>query len=253
MNPPLLQFVIGGVQKAGTSALARYMGAHPDISLPAGKEAHVFDQPDFDDAWDNAAIDRLYREKFTPGASGRCHGDATPIYLFVPRIVQRIARYNPRMRWIVLLRDPITRALSHYHMEHARGTETWPLWPAMALERWRTRGGGGELAPRSQLRLHSYRARSDYAAQLDHLYALFPREQVLLLGNRQLALDPADCLRRVYAFLGVETSVALPAREQVFKGDYRRIDRSSPSWWLLRLLMHEQLSRQRKRYPALPL
>src|SRR3546814_4841803 len=78
-----------------------------------------------------------------------------------------------------LLRDPVDRALSHYHMERARHTEHWPLWPAMLLERWRLRGHHDDFADGSPLRHFSYRARGDYAAQLDALYRHFPPHQVL--------------------------------------------------------------------------
>ena len=47
---PRVRFLIGGVQKAGTTALASYLATHPGLRLPAGKEAHVFDAPDFDDS-----------------------------------------------------------------------------------------------------------------------------------------------------------------------------------------------------------
>ena len=57
----------------------------------------------------------------------------------------RIARYNPAMRWIVLLREPAERALSHHHMERSRGRERWPLWLALLLERWRLAGHHDEL------------------------------------------------------------------------------------------------------------
>src|SRR5690606_6027750 len=140
VSTPRIGFVIGGMQKAGTSALTNYLAEHPALRLPTGKEAHVFDAPAFDESATAADIDAAYAPHFPPGASDALHGDATPIYAFHPRLVARIARYNPAMRWIVLLRHPVDRALSHFHMERGRGKEYWPLWPAMLLERWRLRG-----------------------------------------------------------------------------------------------------------------
>ena len=55
---PRVRFVVGGVQKGGTTALASFLGRCPQVVLPAGKEAHVFDAPDFDEGWDVAAVDR---------------------------------------------------------------------------------------------------------------------------------------------------------------------------------------------------
>jgi len=237
MNRPRVRFVIGGAQKCGTSALASYLAEHTGLALPAGKEAHVFDAPDFDEAWDAGAVDRRYAEHFAHAPPEALCGDATPIYLFHPRSIARIARYNPAMRWIVLLRDPVERALSHYWMERGRGTETWPLWPALLAERWRLRGHRDDFAPDSPLRRFSYRARGDYARQLDALFARFPREQVLILLAHDLAKRPGPCLERVYAFLEVDPPAQAPAARSVFSGDYPRWPAKSLRRRLLERLM----------------
>lgn len=242
MSRPLIRFLIGGVQKGGTTALAGYLAAHPDVRLPLRKEAHVFDAPDFDEAWTPTDIDQRYRP-LLPSDDGLC-GDATPIYIFHPRFVQRIARYNPAMRWILLLRDPAERAISHYHMERSRGLEWWPLWAALLFERWRLRGHHDDFTADSPLRTWSYRARGDYASQLDVLYANFPAQQVLLLRSEELATDPAGCLSRVHAFLGL---AGPPPRtlEPAFVGSYRR---SAAALHLARWLLRRQRRELRRRY-----
>jgi hypothetical protein len=248
MTSPLVRFLVGGVQKGGTTALARYLAAHPALALPVNKEAHVFDAPAFDDAWDVAAIDQRYRAHLPADAEARLCGDATPIYLFHPRLVARIARYNPAMRWIVLLRHPVERALSQYHMERARGLERWPLWPALLLERWRLRGHADDLGDRSPLRTWSYRARGDYARQLDVLYGHFPRDQVLVLRSDELLADPAEAVARACDFLGVPPLPGPVDFERVFEGAYRRVDRRSPTFRVLRWLLRRELADMRERY-----
>lgn len=248
---PLLHFVIGGAQKAGTTALAQYLAAHPQLRLPRAKEAHVFDAADFDEGASAAWIDARYATHFdagNPSAAGVRFGDATPIYLFHPLLVQRIARYNPALRWIVLLRDPADRALSHYHMERARGAERWPLWPALLCERWRLRGHADDFSDASPLRTHSYRARGDYARQLDALYRAFPREQVLVLMSATLRQNPAACVAQVCHFLGVEPLSHAPQPAQVFVGDYPRPGRFSPTRCLLRWLLRRERRQLRQRY-----
>ena len=155
---PRIAFLVGGVQKAGTSALAQYLRASPGLRLPADKEAHVFDGPDFDEGWSPAEVDAHHAHKLPGDVPGTLLGDATPFYLFHPRCVARIARYNPAMRWIVLLRDPVERARSQHHMERERGHERLPLWLAVLLERRRLRGHADDLARGSRLRRCSYRA-----------------------------------------------------------------------------------------------
>lgn len=241
-----MRFLIGGVQKAGTTALAKWMAAHPRLRLPVGKEAHVFDAPDFDDAADAAAIDARYAAHFPgPREAAVLCGDATPIYLFQPRLIARIQRYNPAMRWIVLLRDPVERAISHWAMERRRGAEHLPLWAAVLAEPFRLAGHRDDLSDGSPLRTHSYVARGDYARQLDCLYAHFPPRQVLLLNNVDLRDDPARCLQRVYAFLDVE-AVPAPDLAPVFTGDYRPPGRFAPG----RLLLHWRLAGARRRLRA---
>lgn len=242
MTAPLVRFVIGGMQKSGTTALAGYLREHPGIRLPRDKEAHVFDAPGFDDAATVADIDRAYDAHFGDGRDDRLvHGDATPIYAFHPRIVARIARYNPAMRWILLLRHPVDRALSHFHMERNRGNESWPLWPAMLLERWRLRGHHDDFSARSPLRRWSYRARGDYARQLDALYAAFPREQVLLLTDVALRTDPAGTLGRVLDFLSLPPPGHAPEPRREFVGNYVPHDRGDPAWRMLHWLLRGEL------------
>lgn len=245
---PRIHFLVGGVQKAGTSALARYLRAHPRIALPRDKEAHVFDAPDFDESWAVADINARHASLFDDGGGDALHGDATPVYILHPRFIERIARYNPAMRWIVLLRDPAERALSHYHMERARGDEKWPLWPALLLERWRLRGHAANFSHDSPLRHHSYRLRGDYARQLDALYARFPRGQVLLLSNRELRDDPTGTVRKACAFLGIEPLPWELEPETVFAGDYAPPRHNAIGMRLLRWLMRRELRDMRERH-----
>ena len=243
MSGPRISFVIGGVQKGGTTALARYVGEHPQVQLPRNKEAHVFDAPAFDEAWTVPEVDRAYAEHFDAGAEGELVGDATPIYILHPALVARIARYNPAMKWVVILRHPLERALSQHSMESGRGDETWPFWLAMLLERLRLRGHMDDFAWHSPLRHHSYRLRGDYARQLDVLYRHFPREQVLVLRNEGLAGSPEATLRQVWDFLGLQA----PANAQyprVFEGDYQRLRRGGLRWRLYSCLFRRQLRAQ---------
>lgn len=249
MSMPRIGFLIGGVQKGGTTALAQYLAAHPGIALPRGKEAHVFDAPAYDEQWTSADIDARYAAHFEPGSEGLLHGDATPIYCFHPAFVRRISAYNPAMRWVLLLRHPVERAVSHYHMERARGDEPWPLWPAMLLERWRLAGHLDDFSQGSPLRHFSYRARGDYARQLDVLLAHFPREQVLLLRNELLAARPGEVLAQALEFLGLPA----PTRDdadyaRVFAGQYPPLSRNGLRFRVLQRLMGGPMRRARERY-----
>ena len=247
---PRIGFLIGGVQKGGTSALASFVRQHPQVRLPRDKEAHVFDAPSFDEGWDAPAVDRCYEPHFDAdgGADGLLHGDATPIYCFHPGLVRRIARYNPDMRWILILRHPVDRAVSHYRMERARGQETWPLWRAALLERWRLAGHADDFSLDSPMRRHSYLCRGDYARQLDVLFDCFPRRQVLLLRNDDLAAAPGRVLDEVWDFLGLPPPPVPPVFGRVFEGGHGPLPESAPVRRLLALLLGTRMRRARVRH-----
>lgn len=246
---PRVGFVIGGVQKGGTTALAQFLSAHPGLVLPQGKEAHVFDAAGFDERDDVAAIDARYAPHFDTGDSDpRLHGDATPIYALHPRFVERIHRYNPGMRWILILRDPVERLLSNYHMERGWGRETRPLWQALLLERQRLAGHMDDFSVQSPLRRCSYRLRSDYARQLDLVLARFPASQVLVLRTEDLAERPAQTYAAACGFLGVPLPDPLPSFTRAFEGSYASPPRDGLRWRLLRWWLRREIRDMDRRH-----
>lgn len=208
-----VDFVIGGTQKGGTSALASFLRQHPQICMPESrKELHYFDKehhfakqkPDYD----------KYHANFKPQPQHRVIGEATPIYMYWNPAPSRIATYNPQMKWILTLRDPVARAYSHWNMERQRGNETLPFGEAIARERERC----GEALP-LQHRVYSYADRGFYSGQVERLFQIFGRERCLVLLNEELRSEHAATLKRVFKFLGVDSST-IPRPENVFEHDY---------------------------------
>ena len=195
-----VSFIIAGVQKAGTTALFDYLSDDPAVSLSKVKEVHFFD----DETQDWATPDYgAYHANFE-ASDGRPRGEATPIYLYWPRCLERIAAYNPAMRLIVLLRDPVERAWSHWKMEYARGVETRPF--AWCIREGRRRLF--ETEPWGHHREFSYVERGFYGEQMEAALALFPRDQILVLQAEELNRDPARVLATVRTFLGLPDGVA---------------------------------------------
>lgn len=214
---PRLGFVVAGAQKAGTTALAQFLAAHPRIRVASVKEVHLFDAPNYSPSWTPREIDERYRPHFDSadfergGGNGLLLGEATPIYLFLPEVAAELKRYNPELRVIVLLRDPVRRAISHYHMEKARDAERLPLPLAFLAEPWRLSRCRDARAADAATRVHSYRRRGLYSAQLKNVYASFDRRQVLVVRSESLLNHHDATLRRVFAFLGVAEDVHVPA------------------------------------------
>jgi hypothetical protein len=204
LGPALVTFLIAGFQKAGTTALFDYLTDYGDVALPSEKELHFFDDESQD--WDHPGYDG-YHARF-PQAAGRPIGEATPIYAYWPQSLERIQAYNPAIRLILTLRDPVQRAWSHWRMETARGVETHPFG-------WCIRDGRQRLFeadPWGHHREFSYVERGFYGEQVERVFGLFPREQVLLLTADRLRDDPEAALGQVRAFLGLSAAPTPAAR-----------------------------------------
>ena len=204
-DPPRVTFLIAGIQKGGTTALFDYLGDYGDIALSGAKELHFFD----DESRDWAAPDYAAYEARFPDPAGRPCGEATPIYSYWPGALARIAAYNPAIKLILVLRDPVARAWSHWRMETARSVETRPFGWCIRQGRQRL----FEAEPWGHHREFSYVERGFYGEQLDRVCGLFPREQVLILRSEVLRADPAGTLGEVRRFLGLAAAPAPSPRE----------------------------------------
>jgi hypothetical protein len=209
-EPPLVTFLIAGVQKGGTTALWTYLRDYRDVVLAPEKELHFFD--DEGRGW-SAPDYAAYHAAFPEAPGGRPCGEATPIYTYWPNSLERIAAYNPAMRLVIVLRDPVQRAWSHWRMEYARGAETRPF-------AWCVREGRQRLfeaEPWGHHREFSYVERGFYGEQMERVLGLFPREHVLALASDDLRADPGATVGRVRGFLGLGEAPA-PARREVHVG-----------------------------------
>ena len=206
MTDGRLGFLVAGVQKAGTSALHDYLSELPGLQLPSAKELHFFDDERTVD-WSSPDYRQLH-DRFA--ADDRLRGEATPITLYWPRALERVAAYNPAMRLILLFRDPVGRAFSHWQMEWARGAERMPF--AQAIREGRARMAGSTPVPGFD-RVASYVERGFYGRQLARAQRLFGRERILCLAQDGLKRDPDAVVARICRFLEV-TPPAAPLRQR---------------------------------------
>lgn len=199
-------FLCLGAQKAGTTTLHDLLRHHPDAFVPDVKETHFFTRH-FDQslAW--------YERHFAAARPAQTVGEITPYYLFHPAAPARIAALLPTARLIVLLRDPVERALSGYFHARRHGMEPLPIDEAFDAEAERLRGGERELGIPGQRHLahewHSYVARSRYDVQLARYLARFPESQLLIVRSEDLFTSPEPTWDRIQAFLGLRR-ITLP-------------------------------------------
>ena len=196
-----------GTQKAGTSALHAYLRAHPALCMAKVKEVHLFDD---DQTFFKRTLGgyAAYHRQFAPTSNTQLIGEITPAYMYWNDAPRRIWEYNPAMKLIVVLRNPITRAYSQWNMQRDVGIDPLPFWEALQAESERLRAS----LP-YQNRKFSYVDRGFYTGQLRRLWTFFPAEQVLILRHEDLRRRPDDTIDRVFDFLGVERLPPLPPRE----------------------------------------
>lgn len=213
----LPDFVIIGAQKAGTTSLFRYLVEHPDVIPPAQKEVHFFDG-----RYERGM--RWYRSRFPLRSAlerGAADGvrkltfEASPYYLAHPFVAGRMHEQLPDAKLVVLLRDPIERAWSHYRDNFSRGTETKPFLEALRAEPDRLGPGLANIArgiePGSDYRNYGYVERGKYAEQLAVWFAVYPRKQFLIVESRELFEHSESAYKRVLQFVGLDVPERLPA------------------------------------------
>jgi hypothetical protein len=195
----LPDFIILGTQRGGTTSLYRCISGHPSMVPARHKELHYFDlNYSKGEAW--------YRARLPLARPGRVTGEASPYLLFHPLAPGRAAHDLPAStRFVVLLRDPVQRAISHYWHERRLKAETEPFDVALALEEERLSGAvecvlRGE---RSFAHFHfSYMARGRYAEQLERWFDHVGRDRILVVESESLFADP-EVTERVSEWLGL--------------------------------------------------
>lgn len=217
-------YFILGAPKCGTTALAQYLSYHPDVFLSSPKEPHFFDAqyaqgiPYY--------IQHYYKHWHTEPAAG----EATPSYFAVPYVAERIKSATPDAKLIIILRDPVTRAFSSWWMLHARGMEPLNFTDAIALEAQQLQ----EIHPLDSataetdwiehvrriragkpIEIRTYLYHGHYDIHLKRYRDIFPENQIKVVFSHQLHQNPAQVVRELWHFIGVDNQAALPSFERV--------------------------------------
>jgi Sulfotransferase domain len=194
-----LDFMIIGAQKSGTTSLHKYLERHPRLYMLPEKEIPFFTNPEYcAKGW------QWYSDLFFNEApQDKLWGKSTPAYMTSLDVPRRIFEEMPHVKLIALLRNPIERAYSHYKMMVKREMESRPFLEvvddklkAETIERERLFPPGTEDV--------GYVAMGEYSLILEEYFKVFPREQLLVLFTDDLKRNPAEVLKRVMRFLGLD-------------------------------------------------
>jgi hypothetical protein len=211
--------IVIGAMKCATSALHRYLDAHPDVAMSRLKELNFFngpERPPHDDPetwWVEGQWHRgvdWYRSQFDPEAPVR--GESSPAYTSptFPEVAERMARVVPDARLLYLVRDPVDRAVSQYAHHRRDGAESRPLREAV-------------LDPGSQ-----YVDRSRYHERLVPFLDHFRRDRFHVVVQERLLHDRGEEIGRVYEYLQVDPRWRDPRHDERIHvgGDPHEVDPS---------------------------
>ncbi len=195
-----VNFIVCGVQKAGTTSFDGYLRQHPHVCMPSKlKEVHFFDNERLFRYWKGKFIYPFYHSYFEPTEQHQIVGEVTPIYSYWDPAISRIWEYNKDIKLILILRNPIERAHSHWKMSQRSGHEKCSFYEAITQEATRVRG---RLPKKS--RKNSYIDRGLYVEQIRKIKRFFPEEQTLFIKSDDLKTNTELVLTKVANFLDIE-------------------------------------------------
>jgi hypothetical protein len=242
--PHLKPCAIGiGAGKAGTTALYEYLALHPRVAPSLIKEIDFFNCNSR-----YARGIRFYHSFFpckTPGNLGKVTFDITPGYLIAAnKAAQRIYDYNPNMKLLVLLRNPIMRAYSAWQM-FRRNYKKNPDWffewlyrcdetierdsfvrrlPSFGVDFAGDIANEIEVIEKGRTIEMPILSHGMYHAQLSCYFRLFSRNQVLVLSSEEMLQDTIGHLRRIEAFVGLPPHSWSPDETKPrFTGGYEKV------------------------------
>lgn len=190
----LPNFLIVGVQKAGTTSIYNYLQEHPQIFMSKVKETNFLEKD-----WENLPPEKRnkngivtvekYAELFRDVKDEKAIGEASPNYLFhYESSAARIKKYVPEAKLIVVLRNPVERAYSD-HLMHLRDAI-------------------GYRSLSEQIKHSAHKSfilrKGFYYLPLKHYFEQFGREQIQVFFYEDLCKNPQDFMQEMYKFLGVD-------------------------------------------------
>lgn len=222
-------FIVAGERRSGTSSVAKWLGAHPQIYIkPTVDEAYFVDTAIVGrrqwldgkvktEDWHTTHSNEAYARQFLPSDCHLAWGEKSADYLHWHSAHERMASFAPDAKIVLTLRNPIERAWSMYWNEFGKGREKLSFEEAIKQE-------SDRISQSDYARMHlSYVTRGHYAQNIIHLLKFFPREQILILILEELRLDLAKAMRPVYQFLGVDSDFEVKFGQQQYNHNWTTV------------------------------
>lgn len=236
-------FILGG-RRTGTASLTHYLEQHPAISFTRPRDPAFFLREELY----ARGLDYYHKNFCSAIGTPTWLGESSPGYYASPQVVGqrlRLSYGDQPLKFIVLLREPVARAWSHYlsHVHH--GYETRDFATALAEEHL--------AAPDSDLR---YFQEGRYMQLFEEWQTFYPAENFLFLLSEDLSANPLAQVQRTFKWLGLEQDVPINVEERLNAARYTRSHRlvqivNAPPKWLQYIgkqLWPEAWQRQRIRH-----
>ncbi|XP_068193763.1 heparan sulfate glucosamine 3-O-sulfotransferase 3B1a [Antennarius striatus] len=185
----LPEAIVIGVKKGGTRAMLEFLRLHPDVRA-VREEPHFFDR-NYDKGLE------WYRELMPKSSEGQLTMEKTPSYYVTEEVPARIYNMSKNTKLIVVVRDPVTRAISDYTQILSKK----PDLPSFESLVFKNVSAGLIDTQRSAVQIGMY------AKHLERWLQYFPPAQLLFVSGERLISDPAAEMARAQDFLGLRRMV----------------------------------------------
>lgn len=188
-------FFVVGTPKGGTTSVFNYLEEHPEVFLPKIKEPHFFSSPEILDTYYNAQIvtdQSQYINLYKDSQNQKAIGDLSTSYLFNQKSAERIEKFNPDSKIIIVLRNPVDRAISHYLMDHNLGYINIPLIDVIKNKE------------NHALFYREYIELGYYESQIRNYYKIFDKSKILIILSEDLFSNTLKVVSNIYKFIGVK-------------------------------------------------
>lgn len=187
----LPNFIVIGTMKGGTSSMYYYLQQHTQVSMAYKGEVHFFDNNFHKGVrWYRSFFPLKYKAKI------QAIGEVTPGYIFKDCVLERVKALVPEARFIILLRNPVDRAYSHFQQRERRQLS------GLTFEEFITPALSG-TAKSDELSSNMLR-RGLYGQQIIRWFKHFDRSQFLLIESEEFFADPNTIMKQVHKFLGLK-------------------------------------------------
>ena len=196
-----VDFFIVGAPKAGTTSLYHYLAEHPQIEMSSQKEPDYFSDTAIQEQGMYYRKNRIdteekYYSLFNVESKNVIFGEASVSYLFYKSVAGDIKKYNANAKIIIILRNPIDRAFSHYLMDYRLGLVSDTFDEIV-----------NKTSNNNKVHLYyqQYIQISEYAKQIARYYQQFDEDKIMLIDYEDFKKDVGEIVKSVYTFLGINS------------------------------------------------